>query len=216
MAENAAQKKSRAIRGERWEAYFDPRALALAGALVSLAFLFQPLIGMKTALFFLFAAAALASGKKISIFSTVLVSAGIVLVNILVPIGKVLARVGPIAITETALWEGIDKALTFEGLMLISKASIRPGLRIPGRFGAVVASAFVYYDRILEFKVKIRPATLIADADELMLRVWEAEDPGIPAAAPPGSSFRKKGVAILVASVLVSFAALAAPFFGRL
>jgi hypothetical protein len=114
------------------------------------------------------------SGKKISPLATAIISAGIVAANLLVPVGKVLAVIGPIKVTQTALMDGIGKALVLEGLVYISKATILPGLRLPGRFGALVASAFVYYERIAEFGGAIRPATLIEDVDALMLKVWEA------------------------------------------
>ena len=103
------------------------------------------------------------------------VSIGIVAANLLVPVGKVLVHIGPLIVTEFALLDGIGKALTFEGLIHISKASILPGIRLPGRFGSIVARAFIYYDKIVEYRGTIRASTLVADADELMLRVSEDE-----------------------------------------
>ena len=88
------------------------------------------------------------------------------------PSGKVLGTLLGMKITQGALIEGIEKALTFEGLMMLSKASIAPGLKLPGRLGRIVAAAFVYYDRIVEYKGRIKAASLSRDADDLMLRVW--------------------------------------------
>lgn len=193
----------RAARRGRWEALFPAWALAGAGAALSLSFLFQTSLAARAALFAAFLAAALASGKRVSLSTTAAVSAGIVAANLLVPVGRVLLRVGPFRVTETALLEGIEKALTFEGLVLVSKASIMPGLRLPGRFGSIVARAFVYYDRILEHKGSVRPASLVRDADELMLRVWE--DGASGESAPEARPARPLGLAILGAAVVLGF-----------
>jgi len=175
-------RERRLLRRLRWERFFPPWAIAAAGAAISTAFLFQRSLSIRAAMFLFFMGAAWLSGKKLSLLATLLVSAGIVGANLLVPVGRVLAVLGPFRITETALLDGLGKALVFEGLVHISKASILPDLRLPGRFGSIVASAFVYYDRIVEFKGNIKPATLIREADSLMLRMWD-EDAGAPEGA---------------------------------
>ena len=156
-----------------------------------------------------FAAAAHFSGKRLSVVTTIVVSAGIILTNLLVPLGLVLARIGPFAITRFALTEGIMKALTFEGLMLLSKASIMQGLKIPGRLGGIVGDSFLYYDRIIEYRGRIRASTLSADADAMMSAVWEKENLGekgetgeAGASAPHQAASGGKGNAILIAVVL--------------
>ncbi|HQL17015.1 MAG TPA: hypothetical protein PK775_06950, partial [Rectinema sp.] len=59
-------------------------------------------------------------------------------------------------------------ALTFEGLMYLSKAAIMSGLRFPGRFGAIIAQAFQYYDHIIEYRGKVRAKTIVQDIDDLL------------------------------------------------
>jgi hypothetical protein len=163
----------RLARRAAWESLFSPRDIAAAGAAISAAFLFQRSLPIRAAMFLCFCAAAWVSGKKVSPLATILVAAGIVAANLLVPVGRVLAQLGSFRITETALLDGIGKALVFEGLIYVSKASILPGLRLPGRFGSLAAAAFVYYDRIVEYKGSLKPATLIEDTDILMLKIWE-------------------------------------------
>ena len=179
---------ARAARKQRFETLFSPWAAALAGAAIAVAFLFENNIAMKAGMFVLFAVAAHFAGKRLSFVTTIVVSAGIIIFNLLVPSGRVLARLGPIVITQFALTDGIMKALTFEGLMLLSKASIMQGLKLPGKLGGIVSSAFLYYDRIIEYKGRIRAATLSADADAMMSRVWEYENLG-----NTGSSFSESG-----------------------
>jgi len=224
---------ARARRRERTEALFSPGSLALAGLVVMIAFLRQDSLIVKAALLVVFALAAWASGKRFSLVTTLSVSLGIVLANLIVPSGRVLATVSGFRLTQGALFEGIEKALTFEGLMMLSKASIMSGLRLPGRIGRIVAAAFTYYDRIIEYKGKIRPATLAMDADDLMLRVWESAAretapsvplvplvPSVPStastsfapsaslssAAPGETATRRKGIAILAAAAAIVWA----------
>jgi hypothetical protein len=206
----------REARRERWESLFPPGALALAVAAISFAFLFQRSLPVRAAMFAGLLAAALLAGKKVSPLATLLVSATIVAANLLAPVGRVLAVLGPIRITETALLDGIGKALAFEGLIYASKASVTRGLKLPGRFGALVASAFVYYDRIVEYKGTIRPATLVEDVDRLMLMLWgegegEAEaGPAPGSGARAGNGARRAAAAALIAAVAASYAALLA------
>ncbi|HWR13031.1 MAG TPA: Gx transporter family protein [Rectinemataceae bacterium] len=216
---------ARVARRAKAEALFSPGALALAGLLIMLAFLSMKGILPKTLMLCLFVVAAWAMGKRFSLLVTLSVSLGIVIANLIVPSGRLLTTIFGLRITEGALLEGIGKALTFEGLMLLSKASIMSGLKLPGRIGRIVAAAFTYYDRIIEYKGKIHPASLAMDADALMIWVWESsETHGASAAtesaalagstasigAPPEASgdpaTRRKGLAILIG---VSFLAWA-------
>lgn len=171
------QKKGekRAQRRQRFESMFTPWQLALAGAALAFIFLFERQLAVKATLFIFFILATYVAGKRFSLLTTLLVSAGIVLTNLLIPAGRVLARLGSLTITEFALTEGLLKALTFEGLMFLSKASIMPGLTIPGKLGSIVSSAFLYYDRIIEYKGKVLPATLSSDIDAMMFAVWQRE-----------------------------------------
>jgi hypothetical protein len=196
-------------RRERWESLFSPWAIAAAGAAIAASYLFQRSLIVRAAMFLCFLAAAWLSGKKVSPLATILVSAGIIAANLLVPVGRVLAQLGPIKVTESALLDGIGKALVFEGLVYISKATILPGLRLPGSFGSLVASAFVYYDRIIEYKGKVRPASLIEDADALMLKVWDeplaAASPEAVGPARPAAHFLLAAIALAAYVPLLFF-----------
>ena len=79
-----------------------------------------------------------------------------------------------------------------------------------------MASAFVYYDRIVEYKGSLKPATLMADADALMLRIWDdpppekesAQGPATEAAATGAAATGTASTVALVAVVLLSYLAL--------
>jgi len=197
----------RSARAARYDAFFEPSLLAIAGLLISIAFLFQKATLLKIFIFIFFYFFAKSSGKKTSIITTILVASGIILANLLVPVGRVMAKWGPLTITEDALMGGIDKAFTFEGLIYISKASIRQGLKLPGRFGSIVASAFRYYDQIIEYRGRVHASTFFSDVDELMLKVWDsaAEPQPLTAASgpAPAASAKRSAWSYIVAALLV-------------
>jgi len=164
--------KRRAARRQRYESLLEPWMAAVLGVVVATVFLLQQGIFVKTLFLFLFIFWTWLAGKRFSLVSTLLVTVGIVATNLLIPSGRVLFRLGPIVITEMALREGLSKALTFEGLMYLSKAAIMPGLHFPGRFGAIIAQAFQYYDRVIEYRGKVHAKTIVRDIDVLLQKVW--------------------------------------------
>lgn len=202
-------------RRERWEAAFSAGPLALTGAALSVCLLLQPSLAARAAFFGFAALAAWASGRRLSPLATILVMAGIVGANLLVPMGKLLARWGPLALYAESLSQGLEKALTFEALVLISKATLSPALRLPGRLGAFFAEALRDYDRILERKAAIRASSFFADVDEVLLSVYHAgsgTEPGLPSPDGPG---RKPGDRYLaLASLAAAALALATLFAG--
>jgi len=164
--------KRRAARRQRYESLLEPWMAAILGVVVATVFLLQQGIFVKTLFLLLFIFWTWLAGKRFSLVSTLIVTVGIVATNLLIPSGRVLFRLGPIVITEMALREGLSKALTFEGLMYLSKAAIMPGLHFPGKFGAIIAQAFQYYDRVIEYRGKVHAKTIIRDIDVLLQKVW--------------------------------------------
>ncbi|HPM72164.1 MAG TPA: hypothetical protein PLE25_04285 [Spirochaetales bacterium] len=169
---------ARAERREHWEGAFDPTRLALTGVLLSIVLLFQPTLYGRVAMLAAAAAAAWASGRRLSPLMTVFVMAGIVAANLLVPMGRRLATFGPLVVTETALLTGVEKAVTFEALMFISKACLGPALRLPGRFGSFFADALRGYDRILEHKGSVKLDGFMRRIDEILISVYDGFQSG--------------------------------------
>ncbi len=195
----------RLARRERFNRVFDPYALAAAGGAVVVALLFQPVLGPRILILFAAQVFTWFSGRRVPVLGTFLVILGIVGANLLVPIGRVLAVWGPFRVTETALWEGIEKAVTFEALIYVSKASIRSDLRIPGRLGGTISAALRSYERILETRVKLRRATFFQDLDEVLLSIYDRDgEPGTQGAQTVTGRRGKAGTAVL--AVLVAAA----------
>ncbi len=209
-ASKDAARAARQLRRARFEQTFVPWQIGLAGLTVAILFILEKNLAVKLGLLLFFILATYLAGKSFSLLVTLMVSAGIILANLFVPSGKILYRLGPITVTQFALTDGIMKAVTFEGLMFLSKASILQGLKIPGTLGNIVSSSFLYYDRIIEYKGRIHAATLSADVDEMMFTVWEKEtaqqEPTTSANAVSGlspSSKTNRGAAILLLAVAI-------------
>jgi heptaprenyl diphosphate synthase len=168
----ALKNRIQTVRRQHYEALVEPWMAAVVGVGVAIVFLLQQGLFVKTLFLFLFILWTWLAGKRFSLISTLIVMLGIVATNLLIPSGRVLLRFGPIVITEMALSEGLSKALTFEGLMYLSKAAIMPGLQFPGKFGAIIAKAFQYYDQVIEYRGKVHAKTVVRDIDVLLQRVW--------------------------------------------
>jgi len=163
-------------RRERWERLFSPGRLALAGAAASLAVMLNPSLPGRCAVLALAVVAGWFSGRRLSPVTTLLVMVGIVGSNLLVPAGRALAAWGPFTVTETALLEGISKAVGFECLIFLSKASLLPGLRLPGRLGALFGDALATYGRILERAPRVRASNFMLDIDSALVSVYNRGD----------------------------------------
>jgi heptaprenyl diphosphate synthase len=62
--------------------------------------------------------------------------------------------------------------VTVEGLILLSRASVRSDLRLPGAFGSLLGESFRYFDRIMERKGGIERKDPIGGIDRLMNELW--------------------------------------------
>lgn len=151
-------------------------ALFVAGLAAMPSFLFNPSLIMRIIQFGFFWFCAWAVGKRVSLVATMLASASIVVFNLLVPYGLELGRIGNFSITAGALKAGLERAVTVEGLILLSRATIRSDLRLPGAFGALIGESFRYFDRIMERKGGIERKDPIGGIDRLMEELWSERD----------------------------------------
>jgi heptaprenyl diphosphate synthase len=173
--------------------------------------LFNPNTFGRIAQFLLFWFFAAMLGKKNNMPTTFLVIAGIVLFNLLAPYGRVLASFGAFRITEGALLTGIHRAVTLEGLVMLSKAGIQQDLRLPGVFGGLLGESLRIFAALAGRKRRISPKSLVADIDAILFELSETEEPLSPidaSGALPVAAQKKttaSGVFILVAAVLASW-----------
>lgn len=164
---------TRLERKNRWAGTFNPERLAVSGLVFSVFLFIQPDIRIRLFILGFAAWAVWFSGRKHSVPTIILTMLGIIIANLLVPVGKKLFSIGPFPITETALLEGLKKAVSFEALIFISRACILPDLKLPGKIGAFFSEALIAYERILQQKDKIKISGFIKSIDEVLLIVYE-------------------------------------------
>lgn len=154
---------------------FSPVFLFIAGLVLMLIFLFTRSLKWQIIQFAVYTFLALLSGKKLKPLFTLLVMAGIVAGNLLAPFGKILYSLGPFRITEGALFSGLRRALTLEGLFMLSAAFIRPGLRFPGFFGSLLARTFGIFSLMQEKKTHFKKGHIVEEIDNLLLDLSQPE-----------------------------------------
>jgi len=142
------------------------------GLVLALGFMVSPLV-VRVGLFVLFCVAVRVMGKKINPLMTLIIMGGIVFFNALVPYGKVLAVIGPLRITQGSLLAGIEKALTLEGLLMLSRACIRSDLKLPGTIGSLLGESLRILELMREKKGLIRKGHIVAGVDEMLLEIEE-------------------------------------------
>jgi heptaprenyl diphosphate synthase len=182
----------RSGRRKIYERLFSARALCIAGFLIMPALLFNPNTFFRILQFFLFWFLSWLSGKKNNPLMTIVIILGIVFFNLLVPYGRVLFSAGVFKVTLGALMAGIHRAVTLEGLIMLSRVSIRRDLRIPGGFGELIGESFRIFAVIMDSRQRITRKNLIGDIDALLIELSgdapvtgqkEASDAGEDAAA---------------------------------
>jgi heptaprenyl diphosphate synthase len=171
--------------------------------------LFNPNTFGRIAQFLLFWFFAAALGKKTSVPATVLVIAGIVAFNLLAPYGRVLASFGAFRITEGALLAGIRRAVTLEGLIMLSKAGVRQDLRLPGAFGGLLGESLRIFAALTGRKRRLSPKSLVADIDAILFELSAADEP-LPPHTDAAQKTSASGMVILAAAVLASWGTFAA------
>ena len=156
---------------------FSSGALAVAGLCMIPALLLNPDTNTRVIQFLFFWFLAWLSGKKNNPFITVSVMLGIVLFNLLVPYGEVIYSIGPLKITSGALQGGVRRAVTLEGLFMLSRCCVRRDLRLPGIFGKIVGESFRIFSRLAEEKKLLSRENWIGRLDGLLVSYGEGAFP---------------------------------------
>jgi heptaprenyl diphosphate synthase len=192
----AGRKRStgRLRRRERWNRLFRSEDLFITGLVIMLIFLFTSSLIFKTLQLLFFGLLTELSGKKTRPLAALLIITGIVFCNLLVPYGRVLAQAGPLAITQGALLAGLRRALTLEGLIMLSGAFIRADLRLPGAFGVLLGESFRIFGALQERKTVFTRGHIVEGIDELMLELDRDTAQETPAHGGPGKRNPLSGV----------------------
>lgn len=179
--------------------------LFLTGALTLPAYLLQGDLEIRLFQVLLFAGLAAVAGKRIKWLYFVIMVSSITFFHLLVPMGRVLIRVGPLPITEVALRNGLLKGLTIVGLVFISLFSVRSDLKLPGRLGGLVARLFFYFERIMEGRHKIEARRLIGSIDEVLASIYAPGMQVEPVELTEGAARESRGWALMAMMGFVIF-----------
>jgi heptaprenyl diphosphate synthase len=203
------RERFRAVREAAHHRLFPARSLCAAGLCIMPALVFNPDTGCRIIQFFLFWFFAWLAGKKTHPGPTFLVIFAVTAFNLLVPYGRVLAAWGIFRITEGALMMGLRRAVTLEGLLMLSRAAIRRDLRFPGSFGALAGESFRLLALIQERKHTILRKSWMDDVDRLMIELSaDPFPPAPPETTPIGTNSNRatpQGCAILILAVAASW-----------
>lgn len=140
----------------------------IIGLLLLIILLFVRSIAVQGAIVLLSLILLLLSSKKISILPVLIMSASIILFNLLTPFGKILAEPFGLRITEGALLLGIKKALTIEGMIFISRWMLQTKITLPGKAGILISQTFLILRHLTDRKSRFNPKEPIRSIDALM------------------------------------------------
>jgi heptaprenyl diphosphate synthase len=200
----APVQKQQSRRISQWNDLFNADEFLIAGLLMALIFLLSRSLPGRVAQFFFFCLLAGLSGKKINPFATLIFMAGIVFFNLLAPYGKVLAAFGPLRVTQGSLFAGLEKALSLEGLLMLSRACKKSDLRLPGTIGSLLGESLRILELMREKKGMIHRGHIIAGIDRLMLEM-EAANVNETENTPPRKPQRNvKGILLLCVIVILT------------
>jgi len=149
---------------------------ALCGLLTMIAVSLQSLMIIRCAQMVFFMIFAALCGKRVRILPPAIMLISVIVANLFSPNGRVLFSVWRVDITYGALRLGLMKGSLLIALIYVSRVSVGPGLRIPGRFGALFLKTFAYFEELTERWPETR-GNFIERIDAL-LEMMEIDDGG--------------------------------------
>ncbi len=216
MVKSEGRKTARK-RKDLLEGFLSPSFRFFCGLILIPPWLFLYLPAAKIIILFIFVLLTILSGKKIRVLYYLVLLSSITLFNLLTPIGRVIAEIGPLRITSGALENGLMKGVTICGLILISMFSVSGRLRLPGRFGGLLARTFYFFEEILAGRGRISLSNFTDSLDKMLLKLFSPfkeydfqvngnED-------PPVHGKRIQGIIYIVILSLILWGSLVFQFF---
>jgi len=185
---------------------FSSSDLAIAGLCMIPALFFNQNTYMRLVQFLFLFFIALLSGKKINPLITFSIMLAIVFFNLLVPYGELLYSIGPLKITSGAFLSGLRRAVTLEGLFMLSRSCIRSDLTFPGTFGKLAGESLRVFSRLAEAKNVFTWKNWVETLDGLLTGYAQAAKGEIKNESESGHPL--KGRVILVLVVILAWAPL--------
>ncbi len=214
---NGEGRKTAGKRRDLLEGFLHPSFRFFCGLILIPAWLFLYLPAAKIIILFIFVVLTIMSGKKIRVLYYLVLLSSITLFNLLTPIGRVIAEIGPLRITSGALETGLMKGVTICGLILISMFSVSGRLRFPGRFGGLLARTFYFFEEILADRGRISLSNFTDSLDRMLLQLFspleKCDFQFNGNEGPPVNGKRIQGIIYLVILSLILWGSLVFQFF---
>ncbi len=128
--------------------------LLWSGLLMIPPFILQPDPVLKAVQMSLFLLYGILIGKRVKILPGIIIIASVTAAAVLNPIGEVLFYAGTFPVTEGALVQGISRGFNLVGMVYLSRCTISPRLRIPGRPGRLLYRVFFYFEELSSVRLK--------------------------------------------------------------
>jgi heptaprenyl diphosphate synthase len=187
-----------------YQRLFFSRALCIAGLLIMPALLFNSNTIFRIVQFFFFWLLAWLAGKKNNPLITILIILSIVVFNLLVPYGKVIASLGIFKITCGALMAGLHRGVTLEAFVMLSRVTIRQDLKLSGSFGELVSDSFRIFARLMERRDIIDRKNITGSIDALLIELSETL-PVFTDTETKKNNSTPQGIIILIFIILLSW-----------
>jgi hypothetical protein len=123
---------------------------------------------------------------------------------LLAPFGKVLAIIGPLRITQGSLFAGVDKAITFSGLVMLSRACVKSDLRLPGTIGSLLGESLRMLELMRERRGMIKYPHIISGLDRLLLEMETIELNDTANTSSEKQTTNVKSILLLIAMVIIT------------
>jgi hypothetical protein len=204
--------------GDPWfDRQVSPSFLLVTGLLLAPAIILQRNLAVKafqTGLFFSLALLSASAGRRRLVIGSFIFIASTIIVNLFSPVGRVIARIGPLRITRGALTLGISKATTLASLLYLSRFCVRSSVRLPGVLGRTVSETFTYLGRLLSRGQRVSRHNLIQSLDEQFESILDDESQ--QTADLPAGGNTVIGRIVLATLLIVNWGALFFPFSALL
>jgi hypothetical protein len=199
--------------GDSWiDRRVSPSFLFVTGLLLAPAIIVQQSLIVKTAqtvVFLILALLSVSVAKRRLFIGSIVFMTTTIVVNLFSPVGRVMLRIGPLAITRGALVVGLSKATTLGCLLYLSRFCIRPSVRLPGTFGRYVSETFAYLSKLLARRRKLPRKNLVYRLDEIFDTVY-TEQRFNDHLTEGRNTFA--GIAVLVSLLVVNWGLVFFPF----
>ena len=141
-------------------------------------YLFQTSLPVRAGETLFYIVLAILTGRRFRLWPNLTVVAGVTLVHLISPLGRVIFSLGGWQITQGSLELGLFKGLMLVGLIYISRSFISPRLSLPGRAGALLGLTFAYFEALTESRGFFKPRDPWQSTDRRLLKIWRDSELG--------------------------------------